>query len=97
MPKRPITDTTLPAADLADLLLCSFRYALGRRTYITSAMSEYLRTYWHCLPRYWQELVQREIREAIEGGCAGDACDEQSWRTVLAKPSPPPPNAHKRT
>jgi hypothetical protein len=86
MPKHEITDTTLPTADLADMLICAFRYALGRRTYVTSTMSEHLRTYWACLPRAWQELVQREIREAIDSGCAGDNCDIQSWQTLLVLP-----------
>jgi hypothetical protein len=76
--------TTLPTEDLADMLIYAFRYTLGRRTYSTSTMSEHLRTYWEALPLPWQQLVQREIREAIESKCAGDECDIQTWRTVLA-------------
>ena len=86
MPIQHPGTTTLPTAALADLLISSFRYALGRRTYITSTVSGHLRTYWACLPLAWQELVQREIQEAIASGCAGDACDIQSWQTVLALP-----------
>lgn len=86
MPTQLPGTTTLPTADLADLLICAFRYALGRRTYITSTMSELLHKQWGALPTPWQQLVQREIMEALESGCAGDACDEQSWRTVLALP-----------
>jgi hypothetical protein len=86
MSQSPETKTVIVTSDLADMLVYAFRYALGRRTYSTSTMSEHLRTYWGSLPLPWQQLVQREIMEAIESNCAGDACDIASWRAVLALP-----------
>jgi hypothetical protein len=86
MPNKETGTIAMPIAHAADLLIYAFRYALGRRTYSTSTMSEHLRTYWDCLPRAWQELVQREVREAIASGCAGDQCDIQSWETLLPLP-----------
>lgn len=78
--------TTLPTADLADMLVYAFRYTLGRRTYSTSTMSQHLKTYWDALPLAWQQLVHREINEAIESDCAGDECDIANWRILLALP-----------
>ncbi len=71
---------------LSNLLLCSFRYALGRRTYITSDCAAWLTQWWHILPRQWQEQIHDDIRQAIERNAAGHACDIEQWKRVLALP-----------
>ncbi|SDY97966.1 hypothetical protein [Hymenobacter psychrophilus] len=78
--------TTLPTSELNDLMVCAFRYALGRRTYATSTVSELVEQHWAGLPVGWRELVHREVREAVAAGCAGDACDVASWKRLLELP-----------
>ncbi len=57
--------------ELAHMLLCSFRYSLGRMTYITSTCAGWLRQYWHIMPDAWREQIHRDICEAIAKGHAG--------------------------
>jgi hypothetical protein len=79
-------EKSIPAHDLAHLLLCSFRYALGRMTYITGMCADWLETWWHILPPSWQEQIQKDIRQAIASGHAGHACDVAQWKRVLQLP-----------
>ncbi len=66
-----------------DLLLCSFRYALGRRTAMVSTVVEYLIEDWGWLKPWAQLKVQREIEEAFERGGGGDRCDVVEWQRIL--------------
>lgn len=68
---------------LAHLILCSFRYSLGRMTYITSDCESWLKRYWHLLPMGWQLQIHKDIEQAIERGHAGHECDVASWKKVL--------------
>lgn len=65
------------------MLLCAFRYSLGRRTYITSTCVEWLEKWWDCLPEGYQRQVHGDIKDAIKRGRAGDKCDIESWQKVL--------------
>ena len=78
--------TKISNETLANLLLCSFRYSLGRMTYVTGSCREWLETYWQLLPHGWQEQIHRDIDHAIERGAAGHACDVEQWRKVRALP-----------
>lgn len=71
---------------LASLLLCSFRYALGRTTYITGNCADWLSLYWHLMPAGYRRQVHEDIRKAIGSGDAGHDCDIAQWRRVLAMP-----------
>lgn len=73
--------------DLSSLLLCTFRYALGRRTYIVNECCEWLTEYWDIIPEGWREQIHSDIRHAIEHDMAGDKCDVESWRMILKLPS----------
>ena len=66
-----------------DLLVCSFRYALGRRTAMVSIMAEYLKEDWCKLGEWQQKQIKDDIKHAIEHGCAGDDCDVDTWKCVL--------------
>lgn len=72
--------------NLAHILLCSFRYSLGRMTYIVSECVEWLECYWHLMPPGWKRQIQGDIRQAIASGHAGHDCDVANWKRVLALP-----------
>lgn len=76
-------EVNIPKRTAQSWLLCTFRYALGRRTYISSECQEWLEEYWDILPVGYQEQVHRDIRHAIECNMAGDPCDVESWKKVL--------------
>jgi hypothetical protein len=64
-------------------LICAFRYALGRRTYIVGIITDELKRNWKNLTEVQQILIQREIKDAIEEEYIGDKCDQQEWQTIL--------------
>jgi len=65
------------------LLISSFRYALGRRTYIVSQIVEYLKEDWEVLSEWQQKQIKGDIEHAIEHDIAGDPCDIEHWKKVL--------------
>ena len=71
-------------SELQHFLICSFRYALGRTTYVTSEMSELLVKYWDKLQDWQQDQVLRHIHTAIDQNDAGDKCDIHEWMKVIA-------------
>lgn len=65
------------------VLSCAFKYALGRRTYVTGAVADEIIKNWDKLKQGKRELFKREIQEAIDNQDAGDDCDIESWRRIL--------------
>jgi len=65
------------------LVLCAFRYCLGRRTYIVSTCVDFLFDYWAQLDKNTQKLIAEEMRDALEKGQAGDPCDVECWQRLL--------------
>lgn len=72
-------------ADFDDIVFYAFRYALGRKTYATYLVSKYLQLHWDELKEHTRELIQKDIREAIESGNAGMKMDEKEWGKLLGK------------
>ena len=64
------------------ILLCAFRYALGRRTYVVDYVTTCLQKHWHALSKGDRSLIIREIGEAIERRHAGCDCDVRQWKAV---------------
>lgn len=72
--------------DLTFLLFTSFRYCLGRKTYITSDCVELLLKYQHFLHKHQQNSIVEEIEEYREmHGLAGMQCDDDEWQKVIDK------------
>ena len=79
----PVKDGVLVSQkDLDSLLFCSFRYALGRSTYITSVVSELIRDYKSALEDNTVRLIQKEIDSAIAHKRAGMDMDVQEWKKL---------------
>lgn len=72
--------------DNETILICAFRYALGRKTYIVSHVVEDIINNWDQLSDFFKEKVKKEIREHKEMfGNLGDDCDEEEWNKILNK------------
>ena len=67
----------------ADVLICAFRYALGRRSYITGTIVDAVMEAWDELSIHDRLLIKHEIKEAIKAGTAGDNIDVRLWREIL--------------
>lgn len=68
--------------DLHDLLVCAFRYALGRRTYITSHIADLVKKYGYALPHQVKKQMASDIEHAIEHDLAGDEMDVRVWQEL---------------
>ena len=68
-----------------EIAIYAFRYALGRMTHSTSTVSDYILQHWKEFSDSDKELFKREIKEAIDSGCAGHQCDIDSWKRILVK------------
>lgn len=68
------------------VLMCAFRYALGRRTYVVSSVSTAILDNWHYLDVNERKRYHEEIKEAIDNGCAGDEGDVKNWKRILNMP-----------
>lgn len=66
-----------------EIILYAFRYALGRMSYSTGTMSNYLINNWHIIKPHTRKLIVMEIEEAIKRDEAGQKCDIDNWRRVL--------------
>lgn len=64
-------------------LVCAFRYALGRRTYVTDSVANVIIKVWDELPRETQLLIRKEIINAINNNDAGMDIDVKCWEKIL--------------
>jgi hypothetical protein len=67
----------------SDLLVCSFRYALGRTTAMVSTIVDYLIDDWSYLEPWQHDQIKKDINNAIVANRAGENCDVNEWRRVL--------------
>jgi hypothetical protein len=69
------------------ILVFAFRYALGRRSTAPGIISDVLIKRWNEMHRHARYQVQSEIEAAIDRGEAGQPCDVETWKKVLALPN----------
>lgn len=77
-----MTTTKVDTDTLNQLLLMSFRYALGRRTAAVGYVADLLITHKDHLPDWQREQIVADIWRAIADGHAGMGCDVTDWRRV---------------
>lgn len=66
-----------------EVIIGSFRYYLGRKTYAVNSYCTWLQHTVTLLSDHLLDLIGREIAEAIAKGQAGMDCDAQDWENVL--------------
>lgn len=76
--------------ELNTLILCAFRYALGRKSYIVSDIASLISDYSEHIEPHIKERICKEIKEAIENNNYGMDMDKQIWsdlqESINAKP-----------
>ena len=78
----------LDVDDLNDLIVCAFRYALGRRTYIVHTITEIIKANLSALESRTIEVMLRDIESQHEyekvgiEKAFGDDCDRERWMEV---------------
>lgn len=66
-------------------LMGSFRYALGRRSYVVAEVVEDILQNWDVLSEKAKNKMHEEIREAIKNDNFGDHIDFEQWTMILHK------------
>lgn len=69
--------------ELNTLLICSFRYALGRMTYVVSEVVDIIIRHKKELHASAKLLMIREIKWALDHNQAGLQCDREEWERLL--------------
>ena len=69
--------------ELGDLIICAFRYALGRKTYITNTIAELIIKYKDELSTSDTEVIKRDIKRAFDMNNYGMEMDKKEWQRVL--------------
>jgi len=64
--------------DLENIYICSVRYSLGRMTYITGLVSEYLQK--QKLSKHCKRIMIEDIKKCDNYGMD---CDKKSWMDLL--------------
>lgn len=68
------------------ILCCAFRYALGRRTYVVSAVVDEIINNWNNISIFDKQRFRKEILEYLElNGNLGHECDKQEWLRIINK------------
>lgn len=68
--------------DFALVVGSALRYGLGRRTYITGAISEFIINNIELIPAGQKLVMIRDIKEQED---YGDDCDEENWMKLLTE------------
>ena len=66
-------------------LVASFRYALGRKRYVVSAIVEDILNNWSSLSIKFKTKIKEEIQEAMKNNNAGSDIDIEQWNRILEK------------
>lgn len=73
----------LKTDEFNDLAICAFRYALGRRTYITAVVSDLLIKYYKELTESSKLTIAKDIYRAFETNNYGMEMDKEEWEKLL--------------
>ena len=77
------TDTVIGFTSDKELMyICAFRYAFGRRSYITEFVSSFLRSKVQHLSTETLRILVRDL-EMPKERYPGDECDKESWNTLF--------------
>ena len=67
----------------AIVLLCAFKYALGKSNYVVCDIACEIEDNWVDMPTSYREFIQNEIKSAIDKNMAGMECDRIAWQRIL--------------
>lgn len=81
--------TLVNSADMWTLLMCSVRYAMGRRSYMPSTVADLVRKHVDVLDDHNLLQIQKEVFEELAraercGETLGDQVDHDGWKEFVA-------------
>lgn len=81
--KQIVNRMEISKKNLRVLLICSFRYALGRRTYVPDMIKKMIIDNWDVLTDHDHYQIREDIRHAIKHDMAGHDYDVKTWQELL--------------
>lgn len=70
----------IKSADLKLLMVCAFRYSLGRRTYMPELVTELIENYWKIFNENdWKQFIE-DIEFNQNFNNLGDDCGIETWK-----------------
>lgn len=66
-----------------DLILCAFRYCLGRATYIVHDMVKHLKDHWNEIDHVYKNMIIKDIGRALDMNRFGHEMDKVEWVDFL--------------
>lgn len=67
------------------ILLCAFRYAYGRRTYIVGVVKDYICVRLNSLSENFLNLILQEFEYFPIEKWGGDKCDQVTWEDLKSR------------
>lgn len=80
-----LNNIEISSFNLNTLIICSFRYALGRKTYIVSDICDLIMKYYSDLQPHIVDRICKEINQALETNNYGMEMDKDIWKELLTK------------
>lgn len=72
--------------NFSTVIICAFRYALGRSSYVVNQIVTEIHNNWKYLREADQDLIVREIQAHKEKfGKIGHDIDEREWMTIVER------------
>lgn len=71
--------------DLQDMIISALRYALGRRTYITSETAEFIKRYPELIDKRVKGVMLKDLEDYFqkrESFKFDDECDFNTWKSL---------------
>ena len=72
--------------DFQDVMCCALRYALGRKTYITSEIPDFIKSYPELIDDRVKEIMLKDLNQYFtfreSGFETDDECDYNSWKSL---------------
>ena len=72
------------SGDFGTMCVCAIRYSLGRKTYMPSLMTEFIKANWANLDDNTKAVIMKDVRRAIKDDLSGfnslgHECDRIVW------------------
>lgn len=66
--------------DTGFIVLSAVRYAMGRRSYAVSLITDWVKTFWDKLTLNDKTCIARDVKESVRSDRSkGDDCDRKDW------------------
>lgn len=68
--------------DTGAIVICALRYCVGRRTYMPSLVTDWVKRHWDILSESDKNVIKKDIEQIFTDSPRnlGDECDVRTWQ-----------------